>query len=190
MKLNGEKSNLLFISRNRGDDDEKYSLQLFDDNVRPVDSARFLGVEIDSRLSFKKHFESVGNRSSKKLNVLKVLARSGTEPSTLMKLYQCYISSLFENGCPSFISASKEQFSRFQRIQNDAIRTCLKLPSYIRTSLIHEYAGISTVKQQLCETSTKLLAKMRMHNEHIRKLVESQELPTSTCHISSLDILL
>ena len=96
VKLNGEKSNL-FISKNRGDDDENYS-QLFDDIMRPVDSARFLGVEIDSRLSFKKHFESVVNRSSKRMNVLKVLARSGTDPSTLKKLYQCYISSLFEYG--------------------------------------------------------------------------------------------
>ena len=124
MKLNGEKYNLIFLSRMREEEGENHALQLFDDIIRPVQSAKFLGIEIDSRMSIKKHFESIGNRSSKRLNVLKFLSRSGVEAPILMKLYKCYILSLFEYGCPSFVAAPKEQFSRLQRIQNDAIRAC------------------------------------------------------------------
>lgn len=94
VRLNGEKSNLLFISRTRDKDDENYSLHLFDDIVRPVESAKFLGVTIDSKLSFKKHFESICNRASKRLNVLKVLSNAGVEAPILIRLYKCYILSL------------------------------------------------------------------------------------------------
>ena len=189
VRLNGEKSSLLFISRTRDKDEENHSLHLFDDIVRPVESAQFLGVEIDSKLSFKKHFVSVCNRATKRLNVLKVLAQAGVEASILMKLYQCYISSLFEYGCPSFLAAPKEQLNRFQKIQNDSIRACLRLPSYIRTSLLHEYASIAPVKERLCVTATKLLGKMRKHNEHINQLVADHDLVNSARHFSPLDVL-
>ena len=190
VRLNGEKSNLLFISRTRDKDDENYSLHLFDDIVRPVESAKFLGVTIDSKLSFKKHFESICNRASKRLNVLKVLSNAGVEAPILIRLYKCYILSLFEYGCPSFVAASKEQMNNFQKTQNSAIRVCLSLPSYIRTSLLHEYASMETVKERLCTLSTKLVARMTTHNEHISELVMNHDPANNNRHVSPLDILL
>ena len=88
VKLNGEKSKLVFISRKRNANEENHCLQLFNDIIRPVSQAKFLGVEIDQWLSFKSHFEDVQNRSKKRLNVLRVLARAGVEPKVLMKLYK------------------------------------------------------------------------------------------------------
>ena len=52
VKLNGEKSNLLFISRGGNSDNENYALQLFNDVVRPVDKAKFLGFNLSNTLSF------------------------------------------------------------------------------------------------------------------------------------------
>ena len=190
VKLNGEKSHLLFITRSNEKDNENYSLHLFDDIVRPVESAKFLGVEIDSKLSFKRHVESICNRSRKRIQVLSTLARAGVEPPILMRLYQCYILSLIEYGSPSFIAAPKKQLDCLQKIQNDAIRACLRLPSYIRTSLIHEYAGIAPVKERLKSTSTRLLGKMRSHNEHVKQLMrEHDDFGNSQPH-SPLDILM
>ena len=74
MKLNGEKSNLLFITKGNNSDKENYALQLFNDVVRPVKQAKFLGIEIDNSLLFKNHFDSITNKATKRLNVLKVLA--------------------------------------------------------------------------------------------------------------------
>ena len=42
VRLNGEKSNLLFISRGKNFDKENYALHLFNDVVRPVEKAKFL----------------------------------------------------------------------------------------------------------------------------------------------------
>ena len=46
VKLNGEKSHLLFISRTREKNNENYAIQLFNDTVRPSNCAKFLGVEM------------------------------------------------------------------------------------------------------------------------------------------------
>ena len=124
------------------------------------------------------------------MNVLKVLASAGVEPEILMKLYTCYIRSLIEYGSISFLSAPKGQLSRLQKIQNDAIRTCLRLPRYLRTSLIHEYAGIEPVNDRLQKVCTKLLSKIITRNEDVQGLVENRTPATGNCHLSPLDVLI
>ena len=91
VKLNGEKSSLIFILRNREKNNENYALHLFDDVIRPVKSARFLGIEIDDSLSFRKHIDTIQNRVAKRMNVLKILARNGVQPKTLIRLYKIYV---------------------------------------------------------------------------------------------------
>ena len=128
VKLNGEKSHLLFISRTREKCDENYAIQLFNDTVRPTNCAKFLGIEIDSQLSFRNHFDSIHARASKRLSVLRVLSSAKTEPAVLLKLYKIYIRPLFEYGSSAFVAASRTQLSRLQNIQNEAIRISLSLP--------------------------------------------------------------
>ena len=141
-------------------------------------------------MSFKKHFESIEARATKRVNVLKVLARGGVKPNVLMRLYNCYVRSLFEYGSSSFISASKLHMSRLQKIQNNAIRACLGLPRYLRTTLIHDCASIETVFERLTSASRHLLSKMMRHNDNIRELVENHVSSTNGNHLSPLDILL
>ena len=80
--------------------------------------------------------------------------------------------------------------NNFQKTQNSAIRVCLRLPSYIRTSLLHEYASIEPVQERLCTLSTKLVARMTTHNEHISELVMNYDPANNNRHVSPLDILL
>ena len=188
MKLNGEKSNLLFITKGNNSDKENYALQLFNDVVRPVKQAKFLGIEIDNCLSFKNHFDSITNKATKRLNVLKVLAYNGTEPKTLMKLYKSYIRPIIEYGSIAFISASKTQMDRLLSIEHNAIRTCLRLPRYIRNSLLHEYASLEPLSVRLIKFNKKLLNIMKTNNSHIQTLL-ANHIPTHDRALSPLDIL-
>ena len=188
MKLNGEKSNLIFISRTRDNDNQNHALHLFNDVIRPVSSAKFLGVEIDNLLSFKKHFDSISDRATRRLSVLKVLAYHGTKPDTLMKLYKTYIRPIIEYGSISFISAPKMQLDRLQKIQNEAIRICLRLPRYIRTDLLHEYASMAPLMNRLERFNRKLIETMKKYNCHIESLVSNHTI--SDAAQSPLDTVL
>ena len=81
----------MFILRSREAKEENIALRLFNDIIRPVQSAKFLGVEVDGLLSFKKQINSICNRAAKRLNVLRVLSKSGTNAKTLMKFYKIYV---------------------------------------------------------------------------------------------------
>ena len=190
VKINGDKSNLLFITRTRESIAENLCLHLFDDIIRPNTSAKFLGVEIDSMLSFRKHFESINNRSSRRLNVLKVLAHNGVEATVLMKLYKVYVRPISEYGSAAFIAAPKTQISRLQKVQNQALRICLKLPAYIRTTLLHDYASIETIQERLIGLNRSLTNTMKLYNVHIKELIENHSKPRENCHLSPLDLLL
>ena len=132
IKLNGEKSSFLPITRLRNPDNgEDMSLQIFDDIVRAKTNAKFLGVNLDSKLQFGKHIDELCSKATKRLSVLRFLSRAGTKPTILIRLYKIYIRSLFESGSAGFISASKRELDKLQKIQNEAIRTSLRLPAYL-----------------------------------------------------------
>ena len=189
VKLNGEKSNLLFISRCREKESQNHALHLFNDLIRPVKTAKFLGIEIDSQLSFEKHIDGIQNRTTKRMNVLKVLARNNVKPECLLKLYKCYIRSVIEYGSAAFIATTSKQFDRLSRIQNEAIRVCLQLPRYIRTNLLQEYAGIPNLKNRVLTLNKTLLTKMKAKNTHIAQLCETLESNQSKTLKSPIDIL-
>ena len=131
VKMNGDKSHLMFIERIREKDDESFALHLFDDIIRPTQKAKFLGVEIDCALSFKFHVDSICKRANTRLSVLRILLRSGTDAATLMRLYKIYVRPIIEYGSVAYIAAPKSQLTRLQNIENEAIRICLRLSKYI-----------------------------------------------------------
>ena len=139
---------------------------------------------------FKKQVDSIHDRSVKRLNVLKVLACYGVEPKVLMKLYKIYIRPIIEYGSIAFTTAPKSQLDRLESIQFDAIRIALRLPKYIRKSLLNEYASIQPTHVRLTSLNTKLLDTMKTRNDHVKWLVQNYSLPNDNCNLSPLDHIL
>ena len=156
--------------------------------MRPVDKAKFLGINLNNTLSFKNHIDSITNKASRRINVLKVLAHDGIKPKALMKLYKSYIRPIIEHGSIAFISASKNQMERLQMIENNAIKTCLRLPRYIRDSLLHEYASLELLSVRLIRFNKKLLNIMKSSNEHIQALI-TDHVPANLGILSPLDVI-
>ena len=203
MKLNGDKSNLVIISRGGQIEDENLCILLFNDVVRPVSKAKFLGLEIDESLSFKGHIQECVEKAHKRLNILRILARGGTDPVNLIRLYKTYIRSVFEYGCISFLHAPILTLRPLQVVQNMALRICLNLPTYISTDRLHEYACLPKVGDRLNEVGSGLLGRMKVRNGLIAGIIEQKErknfnhiigkkglCPFRRSHRSPLDILL
>ena len=172
IKLNGDKSYFLQIHRLRQQDDEDMSLQLFDDIIKPATNAKFLGVELDSKLRFVKHIDEICSKAAKRLAVLRFLARAGTKPEVILRLYKIYIRSLFESGSSSFVSAPKRELEKMQRVQNQAIRIALRLPAYLSIRLLHESSGLPMLLDRLKTLNNSLVTKMCARSETIKRLKE------------------
>ena len=173
--LNGKKSNLVIISRKRSQLDENLCILLFNDVVRPISKAKFLGVEIDNTLRFKGHIQDLALRAEKRLNILRILAWGGTEPKTLLRLYKIYIRSIFEYGCVTYVHLPDTTVDILQKIQNKAIRIALRLHRYVSLKILHENACLPTVKERLRQLGMGLLWKMKQNNPLIREIVQEHE---------------
>ena len=62
-----------------------------------------------------------------------------------------------------------------QKIQNRAIRICLRLPRYISVGLLHKSACLPTIKERLIQQGSNLVNKMRKGNPLINGLIEKNE---------------
>ena len=190
VKLNASKSNFVLFSRNREKHTENYRIALFNDTVAPTDSARFLGVTFDEKLNFSIHLNDIHSRTSKRLNVIRAVTRAGVDKHTAIKLYKTYILSVLEYGSIAFLAAPKLNMNKLQRIQNEAIRACLKIPCYIRTDLLHECAGLELIVDRLKKHNQRLLNQMSERNENVRDLHISQPQLAHLLPKSPLDLLL
>ena len=190
MKLNAGKSKFIIFSRLQEGHTENYKIALFDDVISPCSDTRFLGIDFDQRLSFNKHIDNICTRANQRINVLRALARSGVSAPVVMKLYKVYILPLMEYGSSSFISTSTSNISKLQKVQNEANRISLRLPRYISTNLLHEYAGIGKVMDRLLDKNKLLLEKMSMQNKHVRELIEEHHLHTDVLPKSPFDLLI
>ena len=143
--------------------------------MRPVSKAKFLGVEIDNTLRFKEHILDLAQRAEKRMNILRILAWGGTEPKTLLRLYKVYVRSIFEYGSICFLHCPNATLGCLQKIQNRAIRICLKLPQYVSVRLLHESACLPMVGDRLQLLGSRMVAKMGASNPLIKEIVQKKE---------------
>ena len=168
IKLNGSKSNLLLIHRLNENPKDDLCIQLFNDIIQPCSSARYLGVQLDSRLRFKEHFDSLETKATSRLNLFKLLVKNSVENRTLIRLYKTYLRPLLEYGSLSFLPA---RLTQLQKTQNEFLRLSMRLPSYLRSDLLHQSAGLETIKERLKSLNCNLMKKM-LAQEDIQKSVE------------------
>ena len=106
---------------------ENVKLTLDNHPVPQVETPTFLGTTLDSRLSWKAHIETTEKRAYKKLSLMKKLAgtRWGANGKILGQVYTGAIRPIMEYASTSWITASKTNKSKLDKVQNTGLRTIL-----------------------------------------------------------------
>ena len=125
LKLNKSKtvSTLFSLSTSK----EKVSLKLGDEAVPQVDTPTFLGVTLDSRLTWKPHIEATEAKAIRKLSLMKKLAGTkwGANSSILRKVYTGAVRPVVEYASTTWTSASRTNKSKLDKVQNMGLRVIL-----------------------------------------------------------------
>ena len=191
LKLNGSKSKLLIIHRKKLSQPDDLGLLLGNDIVYPSRSAKFLGLDIDDKLNFNLHFDEKARKALARLNLFRILSYRGVENAILIRLYKTFVRPLFEYGCIATIATGKPNVKKLQRVQNEFIRTCLKLPRYLSINLLHEAAGLDMVDLRLKSLAKRHLKKIESH-DNIKSLIECRRSSVDSVRVefkSPLDVL-
>lgn len=149
------------------------SVQLFLDEepLTQTQSTKFLGLIFDHTLTWKQHIQSLRQKCSLRLNLLKTLNGTswGADKKSLIRLYCSHIRSLLDYGSVVYSTASLSTLKKLDTMQNQALRIA---SGAFRTSPI---ASINV------ETNTMSLT----HRRHIHILNYYGKLLSEPDHINS-----
>ena len=109
-------------------------LKPLDGQVIPSSSSvKFLGITVESALTFRSHFRTVASLARHRLLKLNSIFSTtyGPSTSTLTLLYKSYIRSLFDYGAPATCVASPAIQRSWERIQAHFISRAHSIPSFI-----------------------------------------------------------
>lgn len=98
---------------------EEYKLKLYNSNVERVGRFHFLGVQFDSRLTWREHVRDVVNKCKKGINVTRCLAGLdwGPDVVSLEHTYVALIRSRLDYGSIAYGSAAKSVIAELDIIQ-------------------------------------------------------------------------
>jgi len=127
LDLSPSKSNWMLFTKSRTAFNLP-SLTINYDIVSRVDSVRFLGVILDSKMSGKNHIKFLVKKGSVIVDILSALAGTwwGSHPQLLLNLYRSTFRSSIEYGCHVFrFHHNKSCFAALERLQYRAIRVAM-----------------------------------------------------------------
>ena len=103
---------------------EKVSLRLNNQPVPQVETPTFLGVTLDTRLTWKPHLEAVEAKATRKLAIMKKLAGTtwGASSDILKQVYTGAVRPVVEYASTIWDTASKTNKSKLDRVQNMGLR--------------------------------------------------------------------
>lgn len=102
------------------------SITLYNEQVSFRVSAKFLGMTIDSGLSWKQHVDTLKTDCIKRLQLLKCLSHKtwGSDRKTMLRVYRAVVRSKIDYGCIVYQTASQVILNKINPIHNMAIRLC------------------------------------------------------------------
>ena len=120
LQLNADKCYVMYIGGKMTENDAN-NLYLNGKCIQIVDSVKYLGLILDSKLSFKQHADHVISKGKSKLSCLRKLSKFLPE-STLSVIYKSKIEPAIDYLGTVWGHVSESNMSKGQRIQNMAAR--------------------------------------------------------------------
>ena len=127
----------------------KIEIQVNKVNIKPQESARYLGVTSDRKLIWKRHIEQVEAKVAPRTSLLRFLSRSSPNANdkTMINIFKALVRTVTMFGYPSLRTADNSIWKRLQIAQNKAIRAALGLPNYTSVEYIHRISNLPKAKQ-------------------------------------------
>lgn len=139
-------------------------------NKLKVDSkAKFLGLIMDSKLSWNEHFNYIVDRCRPRLNLMRMLSGSawGADKKTLLIIYKTLILSKITYGAAAFVNASKYQVNKLEVIQNNAMRIACCAISGTPISAMQVECGLPPIDLQILKHSINYCNIIKYTDNHV-----------------------
>jgi hypothetical protein len=120
------------------------AVQFLGKPIQWVETARYLGVTLDTRLTWSAHVNQIEKKAFQRLGVLGPLLnrRSGLSVRNGVLLYKQLIRPMIDSACPIWRSAARSHIRNLQVLQSKCLRIATNAPWCVNNRQIHEDLGI------------------------------------------------
>jgi hypothetical protein len=127
------------------------AVQFLGEPILWVETARYLGVTLDTQLTWSAQVNQVGKRAAQRLGVLGPLlnGRSGLSVRNGVLLYKQLIRPMMDYACQIWRSVARSHIRKLQVLQSKCLQTATNAPRYLRNRKIHEDFGIPFFADQI-----------------------------------------
>lgn len=148
-------------------------ITLYDKPIPWRQHAKYLGVTLDTRLTFRKHIDTVRNRAAFILGRLYPMLGKHSKLSLRNKvtLYKLCIRPIMTYASVVFAQTRPSHLDKLQKLQNRFTRIATGSPWYMRTVDLHKDLQLESIKDYMKTTSTRYFLKAPQHPNHL--LVEA-----------------
>lgn len=148
-------------------------------NIPQTESAKYLGMHLDRRLTWRTHIFNKRKQLGLKLRQMHWLIGRGSELSLESKLliYKVILKPIWTYGIQLWGTASVSNIEILQRFQNKILRTIVNAPWYVPNDVIHSDLRVANVNSEIKDFSDKYRNRIESHpNELANELLShSQE---------------
>lgn len=129
------------------------------------DTAKYLGIYLDRRLTWKKHIQTKRKALDIQLNKMKFLIhpRSGLCMENKLLIYKCILKPIWTYGIQLWGTASNSNVDILQRFQSKTIRKISNAPWYITNNQLHRELNIPPIKDEIKNHLAKYKTRIAQH---------------------------
>jgi hypothetical protein len=137
-------------------------VKIFNENIAWTKETQYLGVTVDSKLTYSTHLPRILHQANYRLRQLfPILNQSSTIDINLaLIIYKSLLRSKWTYACPVWGYAAYTYINKLQTFQNKVLRIIPKLPRVTPIATLHEQTGMSLIRSHI----TKLAKTVRFRN--------------------------
>ncbi len=186
IQLNSGKTQLMVFSRKANP--PKESLVIKGETIREIPTIKFLGLNLDKKLTWKKHIDETMRKANIKMHLLLRLKYRQVQKQNLIRIYKCYFQPTITYASPAWANIANSNLQNVQILQNKVLRACLSKNRRTKIDSLHREAQTERIEQRLSQLNFKyLFTKLDLLEEIKQKLEQRCTIkPKSTSPIEKI----
>lgn len=176
IRVNEKKTEMIIFSRKINDTKLVVPLKINKQPVTQKHTVKYLGMELDSRLNFKKHIEKIMGKAYGAKKSLYPLLRKNSKLNFQNKklIYTTLIRPLMTYAAPAWCHLKPRPMSPLQKFQNKILRLILNKNIFTRISELHDSSEIEMVKDHINNISTKFYEKTSYVSDPVNEITATR----------------
>ena len=148
LKINAEKTKvMIFGTTKRVKKIGQIRLRINNAPIHRAPSYKYLGMTLDSSMSFKPHLATVVRSVSHKIYLLSRIKKFLSNRSALL-VYKTMVLPFFDYADVVYHNANTAELEKLQRLQNRALKLCLGLHRREDTEIVHRSAKVPLLENR------------------------------------------